>query len=87
MVAMVAIMVIKRPCNQSIFTKRPCTIIRFILHQVQSNILDYLNYWCCTAEMELRIENSVTKVVITMVTKRSCIPVAHINSFSRMTYI
>ena len=63
---MVAIMVIKRPCNQSIFTKRPCTIITFILHQVQSNILDYLNCWCCTAEMELRIENLITKVVITI---------------------
>ena len=56
----------------------------YILHQVQSNILDYLNYWCCTAEMELRIENLITKVVITMVTKRPCIPVAHINGFSAM---
>ena len=76
---MVAIMVIKRPCNQNIFTKRPCTIITFVLHQVQSNIL---NYWCCTAEKELGIENLITKVVITMVTKRPYIPVGDLRQAS-----
>ena len=29
----------------------------------------------------------ITEVVITMVTKRSCIPIARINDFSGVTYI
>ena len=65
-------------------TKRPWTIKYNIHTSSVSEYCNYLNYWCCIAGMELRVENLITKVVITMVTKRPCIPVAHVNGFSGM---